>query len=164
MTSSKPPRDGIRRRRPRLRGFNYLGAYRYFVTICTYENQPVFTSGWPYAETTVILSQAAAKLGFHVLAYTFMPDHLHILVEGGEGGDLKEFVRLFKSRSSFLYKTLYGNPLWQSSYYDRILRKDEDSLKVAEYIINNPVRRGLVSEALRYPYSGSFVCALSEVI
>jgi putative transposase len=164
MTSSKLPRDGVRRRRPRLREFNYVGPYRYFLTICTYENRPLFTDRWPYAEIVVILSQAAAKLGFDVLAYTFMPDHFHLLVEGREGGDLREFVRLFKSRSSYSYKRLTGVPLWQSSYYDRVLRKDEDSLKVAEYIINNPVRRGLVSDALQYPYSGSFVCPLSEVV
>jgi putative transposase len=87
-----------------------------------------------------------------------------MLVEGDEGSDLKEFVRLFKSRSSYFYKRLTGAPLWQSSYYDRILRRDEDSFKVAEYIINNPIRRGLVMDALQYPYSGSFVCALSDVI
>jgi len=87
-----------------------------------------------------------------------------MLVEGDEGSDLKELVRLFKSRSSYFYKRLNGAPLWQGSYYDRILRKDEDSLKVAEYIINNPVRRGLVSDALQYPYSGSFVCPLSEAV
>jgi putative transposase len=164
MTSSKLPRDGIRRRRPRLREFNYVGAHRYLITICTYENQLLLTDAWPYPETTVILSQSAAKLGFHVLAYTFMPDHLHILVEGDEGSDLKEFVRLFKSRSSYFYKRLTGATLWQSSYYDRILRKDEDSFKVVEYNINNPVRRGLVTDALQYPYSGSFVCPLFGLV
>ncbi len=164
MTSSKLPRDGIRRRRPRLREFSYVGPYRYFVTICTYENRPILTDGWPYAEIVAILSQSSGKLGFDVLAYTFMPDHFHLLVEGREGSDLREFVRLFKSRSSYLYKTLYGTSLWQSSYFDRVLRKDEDSFKVAEYIITNSVRRGLVRDALRYPYSGSFVCSLADVV
>jgi len=164
MTSSKLPRDGVRRRRPRLREFDYIGPYRYFLTICTYENRPILTDGWPYAEIVAILSQSSGKLGFDVLAYTFMPDHFHLLVERREGSDLKEFVRLFKSRSSYLYKTLYGIPLWQSSYFDRVLRKDEDSLKVAEYIIDNPVRRGLVHDALEYPFSGSFVCSLADVV
>jgi putative transposase len=164
MTSSKLPRDGIRRRRPRLREFDYVGPYRYFITICTYENQALLTDGWPYEEITVVLSQAAAKLGFDVLAYTFMPGHFHLLVEGHEGSDLREFVRLFKSRSSYLYKKQYGVPLWQSSYFDRMLRKEEDNLKVAAYIINNPVRRDLVHDALKYQYSGSFVCSLADVV
>jgi putative transposase len=141
-----------------------MGPYQYFLTICTYENRPLFTDRWPYAEIVVILSQAAAKLGFDVLVYTFMPDHFHLLVEGREGSDLKEFVRLFKSRSSYLYKRSCGTALWQSSYFDRVLRKDEDSLTVAEYIVNNPVRRGLVGNALQYPYSGSFVCSLADVV
>jgi len=33
------------------------------------------------------------------------------------------------------------------------LRKDEDLLKVAEYIVYNPVRKGLVEDWRDYPFS-----------
>jgi REP element-mobilizing transposase RayT len=43
--------------------------------------------------------------------------------------------------------------VWQRSFYDHPLRKDEDLLKVAEYIIYNPVRKGLVEDWRDYPFS-----------
>jgi len=91
-----------------------------------------------------------------------MPDHLHLLVAGDEGADLKEFVRLFKSRSSYHYKKGAGHPLWQRSYYDRVLRKDEDTRAVARYILNNPIRRGLARSAEAYPFIGSFVAPVAD--
>ncbi len=33
-----------------------------------------------------------------------------------------------------------GKPVWQRNYYDRILRDDQDSDNLAEYIATNPLR------------------------
>ena len=44
-------------------------------------------------------------------------------------------------------------PLWQKNFYDHIVRKEESLLKIAEYIVDNPVRKELVSEWEEYPYS-----------
>jgi hypothetical protein len=56
-----------------------------------------------------------------------------------------------------------GRGLWQAGYYDRILRHDEDSLTVVRYILENPVRAGLVSRFSDYPYSGSDRYSLKEL-
>jgi hypothetical protein len=52
--------------------------------------------------------------------------------------------------------------LWQPSYYDHVLRKDEDTLNVARYILDNPVRKGLVKHFLEYGFSGSFEMDISK--
>lgn len=44
---------------------------------------------------------------------------------------------------------------WQKDFYDHILRKDEDVKKHVMYILNNPVRRGIVENWKDYPYKGS---------
>jgi len=49
--------------------------------------------------------------------------------------------------------------LWQSRYYDHILRKAEDSDSIAWYIWMNPVRQGLVNKPEEYPFSGSCTVA-----
>ncbi|MCC7210600.1 MAG: hypothetical protein IT451_02000 [Candidatus Brocadia sp.] len=46
---------------------------------------------------------------------------------------------------------------WQTSFYDHFLRKEEDVRDTVMYVLNNPVRKGLVAEWREYPYSGSFV-------
>jgi REP element-mobilizing transposase RayT len=47
----------------------------------------------------------------------------------------------------------YKGRVWQRSFYDHALRKDEDIMKVGEYIVYNPVRKGIVQSWTDYPYS-----------
>ena len=85
-----------------------------------------------------------------------MPDHLHALLEGlSDSANLPEFVRIFKQRTSFEWKRTSGVGLWQRSYFDRVLRPEEDTMLVAQYILANPVRAGLVKEPMEYPFLGS---------
>jgi len=124
---------------PRLGTFSYRGPYRYFITIRASGGRKVFTGTWPYGETTVILSRVAADNGFDVLAYCFMPDHLHLLVEGNEEADLIKFIREFKQLTAYSYKKVAGDKLWQRSFYDRVLRTDEDTQAVARYFGITPL-------------------------
>jgi putative transposase len=103
------------------------------------------------------LREAAARTGFEVLAYCFMPEHLHLLVRAVEEADLVAFVRLFKQLSGYDYRRSTGDPqvLWQTSYHDHVLRREEDTLAVARYVWGNPVRAGLADSPREYPYSGS---------
>lgn len=73
-----------------------------------------------------------------------MPDHLHFLVEG-----------LSDSANSAALWALRPKGLWQDGYYERILRRDEDSVAVCHYILDNPVRAGLVAAPSDYPFSWS---------
>ena len=153
----------VRKRPPRLACFDYVGPCRYFVTLCTAGKRPVFAHGFDYALTLGILSRVAGRFGIDVLTYCFMPDHLHLLLEGNENTDLKEFIRVFKQMTSYHRENKNG-VLWQRSYYDRILRRDEDSVAVARYILDNPVRRGLAETATDHRYSGSFVVPLNDIL
>jgi REP element-mobilizing transposase RayT len=85
-----------------------------------------------------------------------MPDHVHVLGIGSAAtSDARQLVRLFKQRSAFALRRSNPEPVWQRSYWDRVLREDESTLAVARYILANPVRAGLVSDARVYPFSGS---------
>jgi hypothetical protein len=44
------------------------------------------------------------------------------------------------------------------------LRDDENVKVVARYILENPVRAGLAETVLAYPFVGSQVCDLKELI
>ncbi len=48
-----------------------------------------------------------------------------------------------------------ANPLWQRSFFDHALRRNEDEIRTARYILANPVRAGLVERANDYSLSGS---------
>ncbi|HUV86040.1 MAG TPA: transposase [bacterium] len=164
MTSPRSPKYGTRRVATRLAGFEYRGPFRYFITLTAYKEKPFFADEATVKETIRALSETAGRYGFDVLCYCFMPEHAHLLLEGGPTSDLREFVRLFKQKSSYRHKRSAGDPLWQRGYYDRVLREDEDSLVVARYILANPVRRGLTDNAASYPNSGSFVCSVPDIL
>jgi len=41
--------------------------------------------------------------------------------------------------------------LWQQSFHDHALRRDEDLVKLARYVVANPLRAGLVGKLGDYP-------------
>jgi len=96
-------------------------------------------------------------MNYTILAYCFMPDHLHCLLSGDSQNNLVKFAQRFKQLSGFHFKQQYEKPLWERSFYDHILRKTENIKEVALYILNNPVRKGLVEDYHDYPYLGSDV-------
>jgi tRNA 2-thiocytidine biosynthesis protein TtcA len=85
---------------------------------------------------------------------------MHALVAGEhEAADFREFVRIFKQQTAFEWKRRHATRLWQRGYIDHVLRNEEDTLAVARYIIENPLRAGLVRNPLDYPHIGSLpVC------
>jgi len=85
-----------------------------------------------------------------------MPDHVHLLIEGEKAeADMRRFTRLLKQKAGYWFKGIYHDKLWQSGYYERVLRDDEATLVVTRYILENPVRKGLVEHFTDYPYLGS---------
>lgn len=148
----------IHKKRVRLKDFDYKGFFRYFVTICTYNKEWVFEDDLLLVEwLTDILREKANSFGFKVWAYCFMPDHLHLLIEGKDtNSDMKRFISSYKQSTGFSYKKKTGSPLWQINYYEHVLRRQEDTIDVARYILNNPVRKKLVEDFRKYNFLGSF--------
>jgi putative transposase len=142
-------------KRPRLKDFDYKGAYAYFITILSKDHSVRFKKAEVVDRLIHILNNIAERERLKVLAYCFMPDHLHLLVIGEDDkSDLKKFIGLFKQESGYWFKRNYGEDLWHISYYDHILRKEESLESVSFYILENPVRKRIVSDYRDYPFSG----------
>ena len=100
-----------------------------------------------------------------ILAYCFMPDHLHLLAAGtSETSDARRFVDLGKQLSAYEYHQATGARLWQRLSWDRVLRADDDTAAVMRYLLLNPVRAGLVERPLDYGGSGSLVFDRDELM
>jgi putative transposase len=141
----------------RLVDFPYKGCYRYFITLRCHKQAGHFANGNFVSEAVRALEKTAKQEGFYVWAYCFMPNHFHLLAEGKtENANLRKLISVFKQRTAFRLNRRYGARLWQPSYYDRVLRKDEATPVIARYIFENPVRKGIATDYLQYPYSGSF--------
>jgi REP-associated tyrosine transposase len=135
-----------------------MGLQRYFLTICCYERRPSFEGEAAIALVLTHLSRTAADCDTAVFVYCFMPDHLHLVVEGeSDSSDCLEFVRLLKQPTGYAWKHEYGDRLWQDSFYDHVLRDAESTQKTVRYVLENPVRAKLVTSPAEYPHSGSLL-------
>jgi REP element-mobilizing transposase RayT len=86
-------------------------------------------------------------------AFVVMPDHVHWLIQLGPQSTLSACVGSMKSQSAAQLRritSVYGG-IWQRGFHDHAIRRDEDLVAIAQYLIANPVRAGLVSEIGNYP-------------
>jgi len=127
----------------------------YFLTICSLGGQEVFKDPQIVNWLLEKLKECCKSHGFTNYVYCFMPNHVHLLLGCEEGFDLIAMVKHFKQLTGYHFKKEKSKGLWQKSYYDHILRKEEDVVKVVRYILENPVRKGLVKQADEYLFSGS---------
>lgn len=152
------------RRPPRIRGFAYIGRYAYFLTICAHDRHLAFTDANCADRVWQQLLRTAAAYRFAIIAYCLMPDHLHALIEGlTSTSDFRRFVAMFKQRSAFEYRHTRQRRLWQDGYYEHTLRDDDSRLRVAAYIVNNPIRAGLCAAVDEYPFAGSDRYTITEL-
>jgi len=93
-----------------------------------------------------------------------MPDHVHTLLEGTtDDADVLETFRVWKQTVGHAWKRRTQAPLWQTGFYDRVLRESDDTRAVVRYLLNNPVRAGLVKDAADYEWSGSSQYTFEEL-
>ena len=133
-----------------------MGQAQYFLTFCVRDRRSVFVETSVVEDTLAQIQRTANEELFAVLAYCFMPDHVHLLVRGeSDTSDLRRFVKSSKERSGRRFRKRHGERLWQEGYFERVLRNPADARECAEYIVNNPVRAGLVMNAIDYEYAGT---------
>ena len=109
--------------------------------------------------------RAAADERFALIAYCYMPDHLHLLVSGEqENSDCRAFIKRSKQCSGFYYQKAFGRRLWQRYGYEHVVRGDEAVLSVARYILENPVRAGIAKSVGDYPFAGSPLHSVEEIL
>ena len=144
------------RKNIRLAPRNYVGYGIYFVTLCTHDRIPHFADTSLGHVALGHLISLSARHSFLLHAFCLMSDHLHFLAEGNSPqSNLLPLVTAFKQRTAFAHKNRAAGPLWQSKFYDHILRAPDELESVACYIWANPVRKGLCEDATVYPLSGS---------
>ena len=150
--------DDHRGPRRRLPSFDYSDPTQvYFVTTCARRETVPFLDDRLAEVVVASLSWLRSERSVRLYAYCLMPDHLHLLVQLGAAdetlGALVGSVKRFTTRAS--WGMGYVGQLWQPRFYDHVMRTHEDGRRMAQYILDNPVRRGLTGEAESYSWSGA---------
>ncbi len=131
-----------------------LPGHYYHVISKTLDDIALFTSIETCRPVAHALASLASEQLIQNIAWVLMPNHFHWLLKLGESLTLSQVVGRFKGRASHdLNIVLHrSDPVWERAFFDRALRKDEDVRRVAEYIVSNPVRAGLVNDIGQFPY------------
>jgi putative transposase len=154
----------LSRRSYRLKGFTYVGRYRYFVTYMTFRRTRHFVLAAKVELTRSQFLRASQASSIDVVAYCFMPDHVHLLLEGtSDSADCRQFISRSKQYSGFAFKSAYGLPLWQRDCYESIVNGELEMRAVAKYIVANPVRARLARHPRDYAFTGSMVWKREQI-
>lgn len=126
----------------------------YLLTVVTHNREPIF-SDWPAASiAAAILSSSTLWKEARLLCWVLMPDHWHGVVGINDGASLADLMKTVKGRSAHQINLglKRGGQLWMAGFHDRALRREENLVQVARYVVTNPVRAGLAKRAGDYPY------------
>jgi len=88
-----------------------------------------------------------------------MPDHVHLIItplrrDDGDWHPLRSLIHSIKSFTSHEIGLSRGTRggIWQSAYYDRLIRDESEFQEKYRYVWENPVRAGLVAHTRDYPH------------
>ncbi|HEX7369542.1 MAG TPA: transposase [Rhodanobacteraceae bacterium] len=100
------------------------------------------------------LAPAARSSEATLLCWVLMPDHFRALVRLDGEVPLSAVVQRLKSMSTRACHGIQPEKIaiWARAFHDHALRRDDDLLRTARYIVANPVRAGLVKRASEYPF------------
>lgn len=101
------------------------------------------------------LDRVRTRRAFFLMGYVFMPDHWHALIGVPAGQSLSRIMNVAKVAATREINRFHGTrgPLWQSRYFDRIMRTVREYHETLEYMHLNPVHKGLVASPGEWPWS-----------
>lgn len=158
----------LKRKSPRLKGYDYSQNGAYFVTICTHNRKYLFsniigeinellenklTQYGEFAEQ--IIKILPDRFNVSIPKYVIMPNHIHLIIEinnDNENRAIREsplqyhrsivdkLIGFLKMNVSKKIHNTESNIIWQRSYHDHIIRNEKDYQRIWEYIDTNVMR------------------------
>ena len=136
------------KRKPmRLSQYDYSTSGYYFVTLCTKKRKKILSD--IVGDDAHIVPKKCGNIiekyinnQKEIEKYVIMPDHIHLLIKIDNGSmwastptqSIPSIVRSLK----ILTTKEFGEPIFQRSYNDHVIRGEQDYLEVWQYIENNP--------------------------
>ena len=135
------------RKTNRLKKYDYTTPGYYFITICTKGRENILCDvvgedahivPKPYG----IIVEKYIKSIPGIDKYVIMPDHLHLIIKIENGpmwasAPTKSISQIVKSFKILVTKEI-GRSIFQRSFFDHVIRNEEDYLETWNYIESNP--------------------------
>ena len=92
---------------------------------------------------------------YDLYAVVVMPDHIHLILHPEVEHSLSDILKGIKGMSARkinAYRNTSDHSVWQDESFDRIIRDEQELAEKLTYILENPVKAGLVREEQSYPF------------
>src|SRR6188474_690244 len=97
------------RRPTRLECFSYVGRFSYSLRFGTFQRRSHFTDPALIRSALVQIQRTGSEEQFALIAYCFMPDHVHLATRGlATESNLRRFVKIAKQRVAYLALTEFA--------------------------------------------------------
>ena len=147
------------RKNLRLPDFDYGQSGAYFITVCTDKRRNILSSvvgGDAHIAPCTKLTPIGQVVEKYLLsipglgAYVIMPNHVHMILHSSSSNILEGPMWASAPTNNLIpscirsWKTLVtkelGYGIWQRSYYDHIIRNEDDYISILRYIQENPAK------------------------
>src|SRR5262245_41110037 len=147
----------------RLKRLDWVFADRplYFVTACVQGRRSALANELIF-DAFQEFCFAALERAYFVGRFVLMPDHFHLFVVVPQEipHALSDWMKgLKRSLTRVLDKMGVSSPHWQKGFFDHVMRSGESYSEKWNYVRENPVRAGLVSDAEGWRFQGE-ICEL----
>ncbi|MDO8613234.1 MAG: transposase [Dehalococcoidia bacterium] len=139
--------------------------YPYFVTSATLGRLAIFADLAAASHLRDVLYETRTRYKFLLLGFVIMPDHLHAVVVPRPGDKISQVMRFIKGTFARRYNESRNatGPVWQPSFYDRVVRDERGLMEVLTYVTGNPVRAGLCSDPSEYRFSSAHAACPTDL-
>jgi len=140
----------------------------YFFTVVTYRRRGILCDPDMRTALRNAIMRVRKDYPFDINGWVLLPDHLHAIwtLPPGDAGFalrwqlIKRFVtrdcgaRLHLSEGTTASRTKRReSTIWQRRYWEHLIRDETDFERHLDYLHHNPVKHGLVSQTVDWPYS-----------
>jgi putative transposase len=140
---------------PRIVPFDRYDLPIYFITATTANRRKLLNQDWLHEAFVDYWSQRV-EMGLACGRYVMMPEHIHFFLRidpsrlrlGTTVGMMK------RSLSATLNRHGVDGPHWQPSFFDHLVRSDEQLQIKRDYVVYNPVKAGYVPIPNDWAYKG----------
>jgi REP element-mobilizing transposase RayT len=119
-----------------------------------YDGNDIFFGNQNKSQFLDYLEGACNQMMIRLFAYCVMDNHYHLVLENSSGR-MSDCLRLLNGQYGMYYRKMYGGKgyVFQSRFKSTIIENDGYLIKSIEYLLQNPVRAGIVATAENYIWS-----------
>lgn len=142
----------------------YQGAFHHAMNR-GHEGREVFLKDSNKITFLRLLKKTSKEYRIRIFAYCIMDNHYHLVIENSSS-KMSEFFKKLNGQYGRIYRRENKGKgyVFQGRYKSKIIQDDSYLLLVIGYVLNNPVRAGLVTDFLEYKWSSSTSYFLKDTL